>query len=140
MIVYRPTDRIPLDIGPLRLIIKPLTREELQRIKTSQSFRKDEEIDYQKMLIETLRAGIEDVKIEKGEKLEYSDGSDVQIEWDSGKLSTAGLDTLSYCIPGTTLDKLSSHLIAGDVYSIAEMVVVEDKKKKYTSLKPQDQS
>lgn len=126
MIVYRPTDLIPVHFGAIRLKVRPLTKEQVLRIRSLADNTKDKNIS--KMVSETLKESIAEIGVT--EELKYTDDTPVVIEMKDGKLTDEGLETLSLCVSVHKLDLLGSHLINCDNYSVANIAKPEDDTKK----------
>lgn len=112
MIVYRTTDRIPVLIGDVKILVSPLSGDQYAKVGACTKMRGGVEVvDYGKMAVEVLRycvKGVENLDVK------YADGSDFSVEFDeSGCLSEDCLTVLLQALDTTKLILIASSVSSG---------------------------
>ena len=109
MIVYRPSDRIPVAIGKIKIWISPLTAGQYSNLMSMTKMQGGVEVaDAAGMAIRTLKYCIKKVD---GLNAQYADGSTVEFDYDSdGCISDESLDVLVSVLELPKLSLLASKI------------------------------
>lgn len=128
MIIYRPTDRIRVQVGEVVLKVAPLTYEQKTQLLSHTVMRNGEPVrDGARSSFLTLKKAIKEV--EKLPELKYADGSPVEFKWEDGELSEESLEVLLQVLGSVHSPQLSTALILGKYTEPPEGIVFGDEKK-----------
>lgn len=128
MIVYRPTDRIAVQVGEVSLKISPLSYEQRTNLLALTVMKNGKaERDAARSSFLTLKAAIKEV--DKLPEMKFSDGSEVKLEWENGALKDESLEILIQVMGSIQSPQLSTALILGRFQDSPEGIVFGEEKK-----------
>ena len=112
MIIYRPSDRIPVKVGKFTVLISPLSAEQRTQISSLTKLKAGKEvIDHAAMMMQTLKCTIKG--IEGVEDATFADGSKFELEFDdSGELTKDGLTALYEVLGSKPLSDIVAKIIS----------------------------
>lgn len=110
MVIYRPSDKIPVKIGDLTLLISPLSAEQNAMILSLTRMKGGEEVaDAARMALVTLKYCVKEVQGLNGAT--FADGSPVSFDFDENGILTDDSITVLYGLLNTaTLNLLAAKL------------------------------
>lgn len=124
MIIYKPTDRIEVKIGEVRLKISPLTALQKTNLMSITKMKGGEEVaDLSQMALMTLKYSVKDIS---GVNATFADGSEFKLDYEEdGTLSEDGLTALMQVLDNGTLTNIAARLLGKGISGLNEVPGVE---------------
>ena len=128
MVIYRPSDRIPVVIGDVRLLISPLTGHQKTRILHLTKMKGGDEVpDSAAMTIETIKYCVKGIECEKAT---FADGKPISFSFEeNGELDEDSVSALFQLFDHSMLVTIATNLLAktADSFDIPGATVELDK-------------
>lgn len=129
MLVLRPTDKVAIVIGEVRLKISPLTSQDKSEILSFSCMRNGvEERDTDRQIVETLRRSVKEIS--GAPEMELIDGGKAKFEWEDNKLNEESAGFLMQVLGMLKAPSISTGILLGKFHDMGEGIALEPWEKK----------